>query len=178
MSETGMITHILELDLYTTTSYPVVKAQQYDYQTRYLKIVLKDHEEAYEIPSGATVTLEGVRPSDNQSLSSVFVIEDDISARTSDTVLFDITQALFNEGIVEAKVIIRWGTDDKLSSIPLYIEVYKLASEGIPPTVEEKSILDNMTDHMSTIEIHRSIIYAADEPTTQIDGDLWLQEYS
>lgn len=178
MSETGMITHILELDLYTTTSYPVVKAQQYDYQTRYLKVVLKDHEETYEIPSGARITLEGVRPASEQSLSSVFVIEGTIVSGTTDTVIFDITQALFHEGIVEAKVIIRWGTDDKLSSIPLYIEVYKLASEGISPTVEEKSILDSMTDHMSTADIHRSIIYASDEPSTQTDGDLWLQEYS
>lgn len=170
------ITHILELDLYTTTSYPVIKAQQYDYQTRFLKVQLKDHEETYTIPSGAAVTLEGVRPSENQSLASVFVIDGTIES--SDTVLFDITQALFNEGIVEAKVIIRWDNGKELSSIPLYIEVYEQASHGIDPTVEEKSILDQMTDHMATVDIHRKIDYSSTEPTGHSDGDIWLQEYS
>lgn len=169
------ITHVLELDLYTTTSYPVIKAQQYDNQTRFLKVQLKDHEQSYTIPSNASITLEGVRPSEHQSWESIFIIESE-SVEMPDTVTFDITQALFNAGIVEAHVIIRWD-DKKLSSIPLYIDVYKLASEGIDPSVEEQDIIDQMVEHMGTENIHRRIDYASIEPTDQNDGDIWMQEY-
>lgn len=179
MAETGDITHVLELDLYTTTSYPVIKAQQYDTESRYLRVILKDHEEPYTIPTGAVIYLEGVRASDALDLQSTFQIKGEIDPDFSDVVVFDISQAITRAGVVEAKVRIMWDKN-VLSSISLYFDVERLSTADIQPTTEEISILDmiqrNLSDHITNIPIHRSILYNSTEPE-QSEGDIWMQEY-
>ena len=197
MSQTGIITHILELDLYTTTSYPVVKAQQYDDQTRFLRVILKDHEEAYTLPSGATVKLFGTRPLGKQNNPSgrEFLINGTVES--TDTVLFDLTQAIDRDGIAVAKVLINYTAneaDHQLTSIPIYFDVSEAAASGASIAEPEKDILDSLMEeldahiadnvaHLSAAEhirftALRNIVYAADEPSNQEENDAWLKEYT
>ncbi len=193
MSNTGIITHIFEVDLYTTTSYPVVKAQQYDNATRYLQVVLKDHEEHYTIPSGATLQLFGTRPEAGNPQHREFLITGTPVQGTDDTVLFDITQAIDRAGIAVAQVRILSGSTI-LRSIPIHFDITEAAASGASITEAEKDVLDVLTqeinNHITDNVAHltqaeherftalRNIIYSANEPTTQDSDDIWLQEYN
>lgn len=194
------VTHIMELDLYTTTSYPVVKAQQFDTATRTLRVLLKDHEEPYVLTDDVSVSLVGDRPD-----GTSFLILGTIDPDNRSIVSFDITQALMSAGVVTAKVKIMVPTEGMenttvLSSIPLYIDVEQDVADMASATEEEKNIIQELVDeviamtgafedhvednirHLTQAEHERfntlnNTIYSDEEPSSQQEGDAWLKEY-
>lgn len=195
------VTHIMELDLYTTTSYPVIKAQQFDTDTRTLRVLLKDHEEPYVLIEGLGVCLMGDRPN-----GSSFLIYGVIESYSPAIVTFDITQALTSAGVATAKVKILQPTaglenTTMLSSIPLYIDVEKDVADMASATEEEKSVIQELVDEVISMttefENHvnddvkhitqseherltalRNTVYSSTEPSSQEEGDNWLLEYT
>lgn len=205
------VTHIMELDLYTTTSYPVIKAQQFDNETRILRVLLKDHEETYVLTQGVSVNLIGDRPEDGKPEGRGFLINGQIESYNPAIVSFDITQAITRAGIAVAKVKISELSESEeseedletnsLTSIPLYIDISEEVASEASMTVEEKSIVQQLVDEVATVAgavnthindtvVHinqqeherlnalRNIVYSQTEPSSQEEGDSWLQQYT
>lgn len=187
------ITHILDLDLYTYTSYPVIKAQQYDDQTRYMRVRLKDHEEDFNISQGAVVTFRGQRAEDGNSHGRTFEIQAyEVESRSPAIIVFDITQAITRAGTATGKIVISDGTT-QLSSIPIFIDIEPDVAAQASASEDEKDIIRQLTEelrgHESNIVMHlteqehqritnlKNIVYSSNEPSGQQKDDIWLQEY-
>ena len=188
------ITHVLEVDLYTTTSYQVVKAQQYDDQTRYLRVLLKDHEEDYDLPSGALVTFKGLRGKEENPQVSIFEIEGDIKTTSPAIIEFDITQAITRAGVAVGNIVVTYG-NAKIQSIPIHIDVSPEAARGAASEEGEQDIIAQLTEELRSHEtdmvkhltqeehtkldnLRNMILYSSTEPTNQQSDDIWLQEYT
>lgn len=180
-----IIIHEIDLDLYTYTSYPVIKAQQLDVDTRFLRVYFKDHGETYILPDQSYVVLEGMRPlgSKNNPEGRGFAIPEETGSggAGSDNVTFNLTQAITRDGIATANVVIYMG-NSIISSIPVYIDIEVKALDDESYTEEEESIIRTiereLNNHIGDSEIHRRITYSATEPTNHANGDIWLQEYT
>ena len=170
------VTHVLELELYTTTSYPVVKAQQFDVDTRTLRILLKDHEEPYVLSPTANVYLIGERPEAGNPEGRSFLIEPTEIIRDPAIVSFDITQAITRAGTAVAKVKIQdivvnnenenesnneenveneQPSEDPptpiLSSNMIYIDVSEEVAAEASMTTEEKSVIQELISEVAGI---------------------------
>ena len=195
----GDITHVLELDLYTTTSYPVIKAQQYDDHSRYLRVLLKDHEEDYVLPNNAEVSFKGVRGQAENPELSIFDINAirPYESMNPAIVKFDLTQALTREGTVVGQVVITYmdgQISKKVSSPYVYIDVTAEAANGASSEEHEEDIIAALTreleSHEADMTMHitpeertrfdamHDFVYSATEPTGQRADDIWFQEYN
>lgn len=120
----NVITRI-EVDLYSPTSYEVIKAQQGDSLSRIIEIVLLNKGEPYAIPTkNVSIRLEGHRGDGSSfSKSNNCTLNNNVI-----TVVLD-NDILFYSGTVEVKVVLYELPDDGtkriLSSIPFRVHVQK-----------------------------------------------------
>lgn len=115
----GSIYHDIEIDLYEM-SYPVVKAQQADVGSRYLRCYLKNHRDPYVLPQTAEVTLEGLRGDGAEGVG--YIIGGIIESHSPAIVVFEITQAITRAGTATCKIVIS-DNGTILSSVIIYIDI-------------------------------------------------------
>lgn len=126
----------IEIDLYSPTSYEVVKAQQGDNNSRIIEFALYDQGNPYTIPDNVSIKMEGHR-SDNSSFIKDCTIADNVI-----TVILD-SDILCEAGTVEAKIAMYdLLTDSILSTIPFKIYVQKNPCDKNKLEAEKKSIID------------------------------------
>ena len=148
----NVITRI-EVDLYSPTSYEVIKAQQGDSLSRIVEIALLNKGEPYVIPThNVSIRLEGHR-GDGSSFSkgSNCTLKDNII-----TVVLD-NDILFYSGTVEAKVVLYELPDDGtkriLSSIPFRAHVQKNPCDKNNVTMGNKSLIDDLIFDFTNLEV-------------------------
>lgn len=125
----------IEIDLYSPTSYEVVKAQQGDNLSRIIEFVLYDQENPYTIPDNISIKLEGHRGDNSSFPPKDCTVSENIISCTLDN---DI---LYEAGTVEAKIVM-YDTDSILSTIPFKIHVQKNPFDKSKVEKEKSSIMD------------------------------------
>lgn len=143
----------IQIDLYSPTSYEVIKAQQGDSLSRIVEIALLNKGEPYVIPThNVSIRLEGHR-GDGSSFSkgSNCTLKDNII-----TVVLD-NDILFYSGTVEAKVVLYELPDDGtkriLSSIPFRAHVQKNPCDKNNVTMGNKSLIDDLIFDFTNLEV-------------------------
>lgn len=188
----------IDIDLYSPTSYEVLKAQQGDNLSRIIEFVLYDQGEPYQIPSDVFIRMEGSRGDNSTFIKDNCTISNNVISTVLDN---DI---LFAHGTVEAKIVLYNISDDTiLSTIPFKIHVQKHPCDKTKIEKDKHSLIDylilsfekikglfenHMSDkilHLSKVEHDRFnklkneifIAYNENTPDYLEVGDYYLKEY-
>lgn len=141
----NVITRI-EIDLYSPTSYEVIKAQQGDNNSRIIEFVITNQGECYTISDTCFAKFEGHR-GDGSSFIKNAIIKDNIV-----TVVLD-EDILFYSGTVEAKIVFYEHDNSILSPIPIKIFVQKNPCDKENIIETDKSLINQL---IIAQEIHNS----------------------
>ena len=137
----------IDIDLYSPTSYEIIKAQQGDNLSRIIEFFLYDQGNRYKIPDNTIVRLEGHR-GDNSSFikeDSCFVSENSI------TVTLD-SDILYAHGIVEAKIVMEDSNYHILSTIPFRIHVQRDPCNKAEIEKKNPSLIDWLVSNFNKLK--------------------------
>lgn len=165
----------INLDLYSPTSYEVVKAQQGDKNLRQIHFNIFSNGDPYDVSDCTRVQVEG-----NYADGVPFF--DEVSA-SGNTVIYTLNESvLYAAGIVKARLVF-YNTDDSvLSSISFRISVQEdpadkngiyernstIINDLIIELEQTKAQVNGMSDEVYTTS-------DTTQPTGQKDGDFWLK---
>lgn len=145
----------IEIDLYSPTSYEIIKAQQGDNHSRILEFALLNNGSPYTISNNILIKMEGHR-GDNSSFppKDCTIVNNIITARLDNDILYE-------PGTVEAKIVMYDKSDDSiLSTIPFKIHVQKNPYDKNKLESEKQSAIDwlilNLEKLKSSFEEHIS----------------------
>lgn len=127
----------IEIDLYSPTSYEVIKAQQGDNLSRIIEFVLYNQGKPYIVPESVRFNMEGHRGD-----GSSFIKENCNVSNNIITAILD-SDILYEAGTVEAKIVMYNLTDNSiLSTIPFKIHVQKNPCDKNKIEKDKKSLID------------------------------------
>ncbi len=131
------ITKTLTIDLYSPSSYEVVKAQQGDSKSRTLEFVLNNQGAPYHIPDNVEIYLEGHRGDRSPFPPKPCTVSDNRIWAILDG---DI---LYAPGTAEAKIVLYDSAADAvLSTIPFSISIQKSPCDKNKIASEKHSVID------------------------------------
>ncbi len=128
----------VEIDLYSPTSYEIIKAQQGDNMTRTVEFVLLYNKQPYPISNNIKIRLEGHR-GDHSS----FIKENCCSVSGNVISLTLDSDILYAPGTAEAKIVMYDG-ESTLSTIPFRISVQKHPCDKNTLEKNKKSAIDDL----------------------------------
>ena len=137
----------IEIELYSPTSYEVIKAQQGDNKTRIIEFILYDQGEPYILENqDIKITMEGHR-GDKSSFIKDCRFTDNIISATLDS------DVLSEPGTVCAKIVMYNSSDESiLSTIPFQISVQKNPCDKRKIETEKQSIIDWLILHFNQLK--------------------------
>lgn len=137
----------IEIELYSPTSYEVIKAQQGDNKTRIIEFILYDQGEPYILENqNIKITMEGHR-GDKSSFIKDCCFTDNIISATLDS------DVLSEPGTVCAKIVMYNSSDESiLSTIPFQISVQKNPCDKRKIEIEKQSIIDWLILHFNQLK--------------------------
>ncbi|MCI9211043.1 MAG: hypothetical protein HFI83_10265 [Eubacterium sp.] len=137
----------IHIDLYSPTSYEVIKAQQGDNRSRIIEFLLYDQGEPYMLESqDIEITMEGHR-GDNSSFIKDCYFTDNIISATLDS------DVLSESGTVCAKIVM-YNSSDKtiLSTIPFQISVQKNPCDKRNIETKKQSVINWLILHFKHLK--------------------------
>lgn len=127
----------IEIDLYSPTSYEVIKAQQGDNKSRIIEFVLYNQGNPYTISDNIHIMLEGHRGDNSSFPPKECAVKNNII-----TVILD-SDILCESGIAEAKIVMYDISNDSiLSTIPFKVHVQKNPCDKNKLESEKHSVID------------------------------------
>lgn len=127
----------IKIDLYSPTSYEVIKAQQGDNNSRVIEFELYDQEKPYTISNNVSIKMEGHRGDNSYFQPKDCTVTDNIITVTLDS------DVLYEAGTVEAKIVMTNTSDSSiLSTIPFKIHVQKNPCDKNKIESEKSSVID------------------------------------
>ena len=163
----------IEVDVYTPTTYEVIKAQQGDKNSRFVEFILYDQGDPYMIPEGTKIKLEGSRPNKSPIIKPC-TIKDNIVTMELDADL------LYYHGVSHLKIVLY--KDDEsavLSTIPFTLSVQKNPLDSDKFEKDNYSLLNQLileaeantkkiNDHINDNDDPHTIIYEETETLTNL----------
>ena len=129
----------ITVDLYSPTSYEVIKAQQGDNNSRIIEFILYNQGEPYTIAKNISIRMEGHRGDGSSFIKENCTVSNNIISAIIDS---DI---LYEHGIVEAKLVMYDISNDAiLSTIPFKIHVQKNPCDKNKVESDKKSLIDDI----------------------------------
>ena len=129
----------IQIDLYSPTSYEVIKAQQNDNNSRVIELEILNQGESYDL-SNVLVKFEGHRGnnSDSSFIKSCSISDNIVSVTLDEDVLH-------YPGIAEAKVVLYDLSDESvLSTIPFKIHIQKNPCNKTKVIETDKNLINDL----------------------------------
>lgn len=156
----------VEIDLYSPTSYEVIKAQQGDKDSRIIEFVLYDKGLPYKIPDNVAVFMEGHRGDNTFFEPKTCTVSDNIITTVLDG---DI---LSEPGTAEAKIVMYDSEHDAiLSSIPFIISIQKHPCDKNKIEAAKRSVIDWLTLNFEKLKKRVTSAESAIEEETRRASD-------
>ena len=161
----------IEVDVYTPTTYEVIKAQQGDKNSRFVEFILFDQGDPYIIPEGTKIILEGSRPNKSPIMKPC-TIKDNIVTMELDSDL------LYYHGVSHLKIVL-YKEKSVLSTIPFTLSVQKNPLDSDKFEKDNYSLLNQLileaeantkkiNDHINDNDDPHTIIYEEAETLTKL----------
>ena len=129
----------ITVDLYSPTSYEVIKAQQGDNNSRIIEFILYNQGEPYTIAKNISIRMEGHRGDGSSFIKENCTVSNNIISAIIDS---DI---LYEHGIVEAKLVMYDISNNAiLSTIPFKIHVQKNPCDKNKVEQDKTSLIDDI----------------------------------
>lgn len=130
----------IEIDIYSPTSYEVIKAQQGDHNARSIELILFDQGKPYEITDNITLQFTGYRGN-----GSAFFKNNCVFAEGNRIIITLTNDILYYAGTIEAKIVL-YDTPNRsvLSTVPFQIVCEKTPCHEGCLTQNENTIITDL----------------------------------
>ena len=167
----------IEIEVYSSNSYEVIKAQQGDNLSRKIEFVLYDQGKPYTISSSLLFKVEGHRGDGSSFMKDncISISDNIITVTLDDDILYDY-------GTVEAKLVMYdLSNNSVLSTVPFRIHVQKNPCDKSNLEKEKTSIINELILKVEALNIKQNEMSdekyttTAVAPSDQKDGDYWTR---
>lgn len=167
-----LVLKTLETDLYSPTSYEVIKAQQGDRNSRVIEFILYDQGEPYKIPDHTSFSLTGHRGDG----STFYKTGNDCITQEDNHIKVTLPEdVLYHAGIIEAKLVLCNDISKTvLSTVPFKISCIKSPLDESALSGKERSVISDLILKANSLAVELTQAeYDALTPAEQTNGTIY-----